>query len=49
MIDIDKEREIHRIVASLQENLEVSFNFEIFERWIEYLTRIISELSNKLQ
>lgn len=49
MIDVDKEKEIHKIIASLNENMEVTFNYEPFEKWMSLLTRIIDELSSKLK
>ena len=47
MIDVDKEKEIHRIIASINENLEVGFNYEPFEKWMGLLTRILDELGSK--
>lgn len=49
MIDVEKEREIHRLVASLKETLEVNFSYDTFEKWIGYLQKVVAQLIGRLQ
>lgn len=48
MIDVDKEKEVHRLVASLRENFEVSFSYESFEKWLTYLEKVVTRLNGCL-
>jgi|JI61114C2RNA_FD_contig_31_394540_length_984_multi_1_in_0_out_0_2 hypothetical protein len=49
MIDVEKEREIHRLIASLKETLEVNFSYDTFEKWIGYLQKVVAQLIGRLQ